>query len=169
MDAIDLEETTTPPGWFVPRFDLWDEINGMILTCRFLEWDSNDFGTAVYLGEVDAGCYGHIPVSTVFAREVPACLVFNCTVSLDPGTQTFEATFTTLAGNEMLSVWDDLPGIFTVDHLRDYIEEAAARKGVLQSRNQSIRLLLNSEAVELPPDAVLWCDTSPCGWLERET
>lgn len=165
LKAVNVEDAPGFPGWFVPSFQVWDKASDMPLTCKFLEQASDEAGTAVYLAEV-LGSHDYI-CGAVLLRKVPACLVFNCALSLDTDNQTFEAAYTTLAGNTMLRAQDVLPGVLTLDHLLDYILDTAENNRALQSRNQSIRLLLNNEATELPPEAVLWCAASPLGWLQR--
>lgn len=169
LDAVDVEDAPHFPGWFVPSFELWDETSAVSWTCKFVNWASDQMGAAVYSAGIDLGSHGYIAYGAILVRHVPCCLVFNCALTIDPSSESFDATFYTLAGNVMLRVQDQLPGILTLDHLLDYVLDTVEGNGALQSRNQSVRLLLNGEALELPPMAVLWCDTSPCGWLQRET
>eukprot|EP00438_Fugacium_kawagutii_P023392 Skav207556 [mRNA] locus=scaffold1538:18636:19208:+ [translate_table: standard] len=169
LEAIEVEEAPGFPGWFVPSFELWDETSAVSWTCKFVEWASDQENVAIYAAGIDLGFHGYIPYGTIFVRQVPCCLVFNCDLTIEQNSETFEAKFYTLAGNVMLKVQDTLPGILTLDHLLDYVLDTAEENGALESRNQSIRLLLNGEALELPPTAVLWCDTSPCGWLQQDT
>lgn len=167
-DAV-LEQVTAAchfPGWFLPGFEFWDDCSGMSLECRFSKWASDEAGTAEY---VATGCYGALSFGIVLAREVPACLVFSCALTAHLGNQTFQATFTTLAGNETHRIQDTLPGFLTLGHLLDDLADALEAKDMLQSRNQRIRLVLNNGPIELPRETVLWSNAAQKGWLQPGT
>lgn len=152
-----ISATDQFPGWFLPSFELWDECSAVTLKCRFLKWASDEPDVAEY---VAAGCYGALPFGTVLARQVPACLVVRCALAVQPDNQTFEATFATLAGNEIHRAQNALPEFLTVGHLLDDLVDTLEAKNMLQSCNQCIRLVLNNEPVELPAEAVLWCEAA---------
>ena len=95
----------------------------------------------------------------VVVRKVPCALVFHCHLSiLEP--RRFHAIFTTLAGNQVLDLQEELEDVLTAAYLIQRVKRMAELNGQLRSQNQEIHVVLNGAAEALDKDAVLWT-TSP--------
>eukprot|EP00435_Cladocopium_sp_Y103_P033248 s362_g8.t1 len=158
---------TTAADWFLPCFQMLDG-QGQDHLYTFEKWSTEVDGVAIYTKEKDAHQVAqHVGVAAV--RKVPTNLVFNCDLTIIEESYSFRAFYTTLAGREVLRVEDTLAPILTLEHIVSHIAEAAKNMGLLQSRNQELHLLLNGSVIELPEEAVLWCEDAPIGWLQRNS
>ena len=160
-----VQETEEAPGWFVSRFDLWHDGRGLALCCHFEAWtDSAEEGVAaVYSvkpqsddGTDEEGLVPNLLFGRAYVKEVPPGLILTCALSVDLEDRSFEAGFTTLAGNQVLRAREPLPPVLCVEHVWSLGVDRLLENGLLRSRNQELQILLESHVVELPLEAVLW-------------
>lgn len=153
-------------GWFLPCFQMVDT-HGQDQLYKFEKWADHMDGVALYAADDKNNNRFAQHVSAAAVRQVPGNLVFNCDLSIIEHNNSFQATYTTLAGCPLLRVEDTLASVMTLEHIVHHIADAAEGMGLLRSQNQAVHLLLNGSATELPEEAVLWCRDSESGWLQR--
>lgn len=137
-------------GWHLHYFEVLDEIMMINLECCFEQGDVFHEHAALYRAETGDDCEG-----IVFVREVPATLVFTCGLAIHQEARAFEAVYTTMAGSVVTRLRDTLQGVLTMEHRLNHSMETVRANGVVPSRNQHVRLVMSSNAPELPPESVL--------------
>jgi hypothetical protein len=156
MDAfVVIQEIDEAPGWYIPAVFLTLpggrgiateglRLLGHIWVYKVEFVHNNDHDDQELFSD-----------GTVAVREVPPCLVFNCSLAVFEN-RYFRAVFTNLAGNEVLRLEEDLPRTLTVGHLICSVRCQAHSLGFLQSFDQEVKVLLNGAVVEFCPHIVLW-------------
>ena len=149
-------------GWFLPCFQMVDT-HGQDQLYKFQKWADHMDGVALYAADepVCSACQ----CSSCTASAWKSCVQLD--LSIMEHNNSFQATYTTLAGCPLLRVEDTLASVMTLEHIVHHIADAAEGMGLLRSQNQAVHLLLNGSATELREEAVLWRGDSESGWLQR--
>ena len=103
----------------------------------------------------------------VLVREIPPPLVLNCqpSVALCASKASFNASFTALSGSQVLQIQGEVPEVWLLFDLIKDVADAAEATGLLQSRNQTVHILLPGEAICRPGRTVLWNKAAGAGLL----
>ena len=103
----------------------------------------------------------------VLVREIPPPLVLNCQLSfaLVASKASFNASFTALSGSQVLQIQGEVPEVWLLSHLMKDVADAAEATELLQSRNQTVHILLGGEATCRPGRTVLWNKAAGTGLL----
>lgn len=109
-----------------------------------------------------------VKMDQILVREVSASILLNCNIVIKDK-QSFQATITTLSGNEFLSVEQTLPPVLHMGYLMHLADREAESKGLLNhgdDHNTILNLFLNGSAATLGPNTVLWDKLWESGWLK---
>ena len=143
--AVACRNTGQNSGWFIPRFDLVDQVDQVYLECRFHKWCEEDPKVAVYKAEeLDHAFWVNYPAGQIYVREVPPPLVVTCSFNRvdDEGA---EAVFTTASGCVMLQIERVKMKLITMEGLAKTVAMAVAAQDRVQSCNREVCAVLEGQ------------------------
>ena len=143
--AVVCRSTALGSGWFLPRFDLVDQVGQVYLECRFDKWCAEDPTVAVYKAEeLDHAFWVSYPAGQIYVREVPPPLVVTCNLHRidDEGA---EAVFTTIGGCVILRIARVKMKLTTMERLAETVAVAVAAQDHVQSRNREVCAVLENQ------------------------